>query len=138
MDLAAFVDHLENQIPFHAFLGLKVRSLGDGCCELAIPFRPELLGHKDWGALHGGVISSLVDTCGGAALASRCVPERTVTTIDLRVDYMRPALGCEIVARGEIRQLGSRVGIAHTVIFDPAAPGVLLAEGRGVYSLHKV
>src|SRR5438094_8943585 len=58
---------IDDEIPFNRVLGLRVRHLARGLAVLEIPFRPELIGDRERPALHGGVVSALADTCGGAA-----------------------------------------------------------------------
>ena len=58
----------------------------------ALPYREDLVGNPETGVLHGGCITSLIDaTCGGAVILSLVAPRR-VATLDLRIDYVRPAL----------------------------------------------
>src|SRR3954462_4398313 len=81
----------EEFIPFNKFLGLRVLLLERGRGMFEIPFREELVGDPVKRALHGGVISMLADTTGGMAVWSAVPnPDQRVSTIDLRVDYLRP------------------------------------------------
>ncbi|WP_461211438.1 PaaI family thioesterase [Desulfocurvus sp. DL9XJH121] len=136
IDIEEYTDIIENRLPFHAFLGIKVRHLGEGACRLAIPFRPEFIGHVGWGALHGGVISTLVDVAGGAALQTLFGLDAKLATIDLRVDYLKPALGCGLEAEARVRLSGNRVGNSHVTVYAEGDPATVLAEGRGVYNIR--
>jgi acyl-coenzyme A thioesterase PaaI-like protein len=60
-----------------------------------------------------------------------------VATIDMRVDYLRPADPADLIAIGEVKLLGNRVGNATVQIFSAANPEVVIAEGRGVYNIRK-
>lgn len=134
---AAFRDLIENGIPFNNYLGLRVRSLERGRCSLLVPRRPELVGDARRGALHGGVISMLVDTCGGFAVWTMGQPSDRIATIDLRVDYLKPAMEGDLVAESEVRLHGNRVGNAVTVIYCSTDPGTIVAEGRSVYNIRR-
>lgn len=136
-DRAGFIDLIERRIPFNAFLGVKVLSLAKGHCQLAIPNRPELVGDARRGALHGGVISMLVDTCGGFAVWSMCALSDRIATIDMCVDYLKPAIGGDLVAESRVRLLGNRVGNAVTTLFMRDDPSVVVAEGRSVYNIRR-
>ena len=80
-------------IPFNRFLGIRSVEIGDGVVVLELPFRPEFIGNPVTRALHGGAISSLLDPCGGLAVWSQIGLEDLVSTVDLRIDYLRPAVG---------------------------------------------
>jgi uncharacterized protein (TIGR00369 family) len=79
-------EFMEQRIPFNQVLGVRVSHLAEGFARLEIPFRPELIGDPFRPAIHGGVLSTLIDTCGGAAAFTLITPPETVSTIDLRVD----------------------------------------------------
>ena len=101
--------HLEvHHSPFHRLLGLEMVRAEDGVVEMRLPWRDELGRDdgSDW--FHGGVISALIDIAGDYAIASKL--GRGVPTIDLRVDYLRPA------RRGDLRALaraGLRLSLIH-------------------------
>jgi uncharacterized protein (TIGR00369 family) len=134
---AAFQELIEKNIPFNAFLGIKLLSLEPGVCKLSIPFRQELIGDVRRGALHGGVISTLIDTCGGFAVWSMCKVTDKIATIDLRVDYLKPAISADLIAEARVRLLGNRVGNASTIIFMSGEPNQVVAEGRSVYNVRR-
>lgn len=99
-------------------LGLEYRDSGKNWAELALPWREELVGVPETGVLASGAIVSLVDTASGTSVwvtLDRFIP---IVTVDLRLDYLRPALkGETIVARCECVKLTKRVafvrGAAH-------------------------
>jgi len=130
-------DIIEKAIPFDLFLGIKVEEIRPGYARLRLPFRPEFVGDVRRPALHGGVISTLVDTCGGTAVWASCQPEDRVATIDLRVDYLRPAPAGDLIAVGEVKLLGNRVGNSAVTILSAMEQGLVVAEGRGVYNIRK-
>jgi uncharacterized protein (TIGR00369 family) len=89
-------------VPHAAALGMAmVRfELGKGECEIRQPWREELIGDPVRRVVHGGVITTLLDTLGGACVAARggVMPQ---ATLDLRIDYLRPASeGLDLVAEG--------------------------------------
>ena len=100
-------------------LGLEFRASGDDWVELALPWREELVGVAETGVLASGAIVSLVDTCGGAAVWQALGKFQPIVTIDLRLDYLRPALkGETVIARCRCDKLTKQIafvsGIAHT------------------------
>jgi uncharacterized protein (TIGR00369 family) len=100
-------------------LGLAFRGSGEDWIELELPWREELVGVPESGILASGAIVSLMDTCGGAAVWMALGRFQPVVTIDLRLDYFRPALkGETVIARCHCEKLTRQIafvgGIAHT------------------------
>ncbi len=132
------VRFMEEEIPFNRFLGLKVDHLEAGVCVLRLPWQPPLVGDPFRPSVHGGVTAMLVDTCGGAACFSLLErPTDRVSTVDMRVDYLRPAAGADLLARGRVIRMGNRVAVTHMEVFCGAlddADGPF-ATGSGVYNV---
>jgi uncharacterized protein (TIGR00369 family) len=136
MDATALRQVMEELIPFNKVLGLKLVEVDRGRVRLEIPFRPELVGDPLRQAIHGGVLSALADTAGGAAVWSAIEDARSrVSTIDLRVDYLRPGKQETIACEGSVVRLGKRVGVTDMRCFHPSAPGDTIATGKGVYNI---
>ena len=136
-EYAEFVELIEQGIPFNAYMGMKVRAMEKGMCALFLPYRAELVGDARRGALHGGTISTLIDTCGGFAIWTMCAIKDRIATIDLRVDYLNPALKCGLVAESRVRLMGNRVGNVHTEVYADGDHDTVLAEGRSVYNIRR-
>ncbi len=126
-------------VPFNGFLGIEVDSLGEGRAQLSLPFRPEFIGDstRNPPALHGGLLATLLDTCGGAAVWTTVNPTDKVSTIDMRVDYLRPGRGELLVAEATVIRAGNRVGVTTMRAFHPSAPLESIAEARGVYNIRR-
>lgn len=123
-------------IPFNRYLGVRVGAVENGRARLEVPFRPELVGDPLRPALHGGVLSALADAAGGAAVWTGLEDDRArVSTIDLRIDYLRPARLETIVAEAHVVRLGNRVGVADVRLFHPSSEGETIATGKGVYNI---
>jgi uncharacterized protein (TIGR00369 family) len=106
-------------------LGLDYRGHGEDWVELALPWAPELVSLEESGIMATGAIVSLVDTCSGTAVWTRMGGFRPIVTLDLRLDYLRPAAkGETVIARAECYKLTRQVafvrGVAHGG--DPARP----------------
>jgi len=137
MDFAKLTELIENGTPFNQMLGIKVEELREGLVRLRVPYRPELVGDVRRPALHGGVISTLVDVCGGFAVWTCCRLEDRIATIDLGVDYLRPAPDRDLFAEATVRLLGNRVGNAHVVVWSDGEPDKHAAVGRAVYNIRR-
>ena len=134
----------EERIPFNAVLGLRIDTLaGDGVAG-HLAMRPELIGHFAHQRLHGGVISATLDAMAGlavmAAIGARHMDEAPLErlrrfgklgTIDLRIDYLRPAIGERFTLEAEVLRLGSRVASTRMGFRDIA--GKVLATGSAAY-----
>jgi uncharacterized protein (TIGR00369 family) len=126
---------MEDHVPFNRLLGIRGESAGDGRGVLVLPVRPELIGDSRRPALHGGVVSALIDTAGGVAAWSALAPQESLSTVDLTVDFLEPAgLGGPLRAEAELVRKGNRVCHVRVRVTQD---GVLVAEGRGVYNIHK-
>jgi uncharacterized protein (TIGR00369 family) len=127
---------MEEMIPFNRYLGVRVAEAGKGHCRLEIPFREELIGDPLRPALHGGVLSALADAAGGGAVWTGIEDDRArVSTIDLRIDYLRPAKLATIVADATLVRVGNRVGVADVRLFHPGHESETVATGKGVYNV---
>lgn len=135
MDPKEILRAMEEFAPFNKLLGIRSESVESGRCVLTLPVRPEFVGDPRRPALHGGVLSALIDTAGGAAAWSALAPGESVSTVDLRVDYLEPAgLGAPLRAEAELVRKGNRVCHVRIALTQD---GVLVAEGRGVYNIHR-
>jgi uncharacterized protein (TIGR00369 family) len=136
MDLEVLRQAVEEYVPFNKFLGVRVSHAEPGRVELEIPWREELIGDPVRRALHGGVISALADAAGGFAIWSTLEsPAQRVSTIDLRIDYLRPGKTETVVAEAAVVRVGRTVGVADVRVFHRKAPGELVATGKGVYAI---
>jgi uncharacterized protein (TIGR00369 family) len=124
-------------IPFNRYLGFELTELRKGFARLEVPFRPELVGDPFRPALHGGVISALADTCGGAAAFTMITPPDKVSTIDLRVDYLRPGELRRLCSDGTVTRMGNRVASVDVKVYHPEKPDRLIATAKAVYNVHR-
>jgi uncharacterized protein (TIGR00369 family) len=126
---------MANQVPFNRYLGIQGESVEPGRCVLLLPVRPEFVGDARRPALHGGVVSALADTAGGLAAWSALDEGESVSTVDLTVDYLEPArLGAALRASAELLRKGNRVCHVRVRVTQD---GLLVAEARGVYNIHR-
>ncbi|MGV3494271.1 MAG: thioesterase family protein [Ramlibacter sp.] len=139
-------DIFERRIVFNTVLGLKIGVLRPDMVTGHIAMKHELVGHYTYNRLHGGVASASMDALAGlavmAAIGGRHMDEppaqrlqrfSKLGTIDLRIDYLRPAISEHFELKAEVLRLGSRV--ASTRMEFRAADGKLLCTGAGAYMI---
>jgi uncharacterized protein (TIGR00369 family) len=126
--LTAWQDRL-NATPFAAWLGLALEGCDDTGIIMRLRSRPEILGSPSTGALHGGILATLIDT--GASYAVMLRTERSVATIDMRVDFHRPGQSSEYRIEGNAIKIGHTVSTGEARVID--SEGKLVASGRAVF-----
>jgi uncharacterized protein (TIGR00369 family) len=118
-----------DRAPFNAWLGLQVLEWDVTTITLGLRTRPEILGHAALNALHGGILASVIDT--GCSLAVVARTGESVYTVDMRVDYLRPATATEYRVCASIVRLGRTLATADARV-ETAREGRLVASGRAV------
>jgi uncharacterized protein (TIGR00369 family) len=118
--------------PFHHFIKPQPieADSGRGTATIALEFRDELARAPGDLSFHGGVIASLIDMAGHAAVAITI--RRMAPTIDLRIDYLRPAKSARVTAHARLLKAGRTVARVDIDVTD--AEGRLVAVGRGSFS----
>lgn len=100
-------------------LGIRYRAHGPDWCELALPFDPKLIGDVERGVLASGPIITLLDMATSVAVWMKRGGFLPHATLDLRVDYLRPAVaGREVIGRGECYRVTRSVGFVRGVAHD--------------------
>jgi uncharacterized protein (TIGR00369 family) len=90
--------------PYARFLGVRLEA-GEAGPLAVLPFDPKLIGNPILPALHGGVVASFLEL---TALARLDAEGRRARTIDITVDYLRPARPVTFYAEARILKLGRR------------------------------
>jgi len=134
----------EERIVFNRVLGLHITSFDPERAQARIEMREDLIGHFVHRRLHGGVISATLDAMGGfavmLAIGARHLDEDIETrlarfsklgTIDIRIDYLRPATGPHFVATAQAIRLGSRVATTRMELHD--SDDRLVSTGTAAY-----
>jgi uncharacterized protein (TIGR00369 family) len=126
------LDGLIRNPPFHAWLHVEATEAEPGRAVLRIPPNKEFVGNPFVPAVHGGILAALIDLAGGAALFVEL--QFPTPTIDMRVDYLRPAIaGKALLAEARVKSLGRTVAFVDVEVEDEE--GRLVATGRCTYSV---
>jgi|SRR5215207_1731573 len=131
---AADVQAIFDRSPFISFLGLQVISVDHEKEEFTarMPLRPELERRPGTKQFHGGPIASFIDTVGDFALGM--LLGGGVPTINLRIDYVRPAISEALTGIARVRRAGKTTAVVDVEVFGEDKR--LVALGRGNYSPH--
>jgi len=118
--------------PFLGFLQLRAVALDHsaGTLTVTMPMRPELERRIGTAQFHGGPIAALIDTVGDFAVGMTV--GGGVPTINLRIDYLKPAVGTLLTGTARVRRTGRTVALVDVDVHDEKQG--LVAVGRGTYS----
>lgn len=125
-----------NFVPHNRALGLKVDDFGRGLAVIRLPYAAHLVGNPETGVLHGGAISALLDATCGACVFLRTMRPIPVATLDLRIDYLRPAEpGRDVIARADCYHITKNVAFTRAIAYhdDPAQP---IASAAGTFMMQ--
>lgn len=130
------LDELQSRLddcPYHRLFRMKVIDADAQAQTLTmqLAFTAAVERKEGTGQYHGGAIASLVDIAGDFALIA--LVGHGVPTINFRVDYLRPAVASDLIARARVRRAGRTVGVVDIDVEDDK--GRLVAVGRGCYGM---
>jgi len=129
---SAEVQAIFDRSPFIGWLGPKVVGLDHEREEISVrmAMRPEFERRPGTRQFHGGPIAAFIDITGDFAIGM--LVGGGVPTINLRTDYLRPAIGEALIAVARVRRTGKMAAVVDIEVFDDA--NKLVALGRGIYS----
>lgn len=117
-------------LPHCRALSMRVLEAAAGRAVIAMPYDPALVGDPRTGVIHGGAVSALMDTTGGAAVLCHPTAPLATATIDLRIDYMRAATPHQtITARAVCHHVTNAVAFVRAEAFDEEEGPVAVANG---------
>ena len=112
-------------LPHFAELGLELTAMDRGYCQMRLPYKNSLIGNPVTGVLHGGVVTTLLDSVCGLAVFASFKKMRPVATLDLRIDYLKPASPrVSLYAEARVDKMTRSVAFVSGVAFhdDALAP----------------
>jgi acyl-CoA thioesterase len=116
-------------VPYARLLGIELEKVALGEATLTLAIRPEL--SQNHGVVHGGAIASLIDTATAFAILTLLEPDERVTTVDLTISYLRPALEGQLRATARVLRQGRRLLTVSAEVTDTS--GTLLATALSTY-----
>jgi uncharacterized protein (TIGR00369 family) len=106
------LDQLMRLSPHNAYLGLHLMRVEDGVLTTELPYREDLIGNPETGALHGGVVTAMLDASCGLSVMVGLGRLTRIATLDLRIDYLKPTQ-----ARGTLYSRSSCYKLTQQVAF---------------------
>lgn len=134
-------DVLVSQVPFARAIGMEIVDAREGEAWMRVPYDEKLIGNPDTGVIHGGVITSALDNVAGVAVQLALPDRMAIATLDLRIDYMKPATPrLDLTAHAHCYKLTRNIAFIrgtayHSDIDDPIATCVgafMLAANRAI------
>ena len=107
---------IENKAPIGELIGFSVSEAGDGRAVVNLKSGPQHF--NPMGTLHGGVLCDIADTAMGFAFASTLADGESFTTVELKINYLRPVREAQLRAEGRVVQRGKTVGYVESDVFD--------------------
>lgn len=105
--------------PHARALGLKIVSVERARARGQVAYRPDLVGDPETGVIAGGVITAFLDNLCGVAVMAALEQLTSIATLDLRIDYMRPAeVGRDVFADAHCFRLTRSIAFVRAVAFE--------------------
>lgn len=128
MDLKALAQSVLERQPFNRLLGVELLEASPGAVAFRLPLKGEFYQHL--GAVHGGVVATLLDNALTYAAGSLLGPG--VLTVEFKVNFLKPAQGEALLARGYAVGHGRRLAVARAEVYAlKEGEETLVALGQG-------
>jgi len=137
--LARIAEAFTQYVPHNRALDLRLEDFADGMALFRLPYADHLVGNPETGVLHGGVITTLLDATAGASVFMKTWKPVPVATLDLRIDYLKPATPKrDVLAKASCYKLTRSVAFIRAVAYhddenDPiaSAAGTFMVSTKG-------
>lgn len=131
--------HMVETVPQASALGFKLLSVEPGHGSILAPWRADLVGDPDTQVIAGGVVTALLDHCCGLAITSGAdgLERFSTATLDLRIDYMRPAAPkADITAEAHCYKRTRNIAFVRAQAFD-ADPSDPIATAQAAFVIKR-
>ena len=128
--------YIRQGIPHCGATGMRLVRMAAEDTVMALPYNPDLVGDPTTGVLHGGAVTALIDTVCGMAVLAGTRKLQAIATLDLRIDYLKPALAQkELYATAECYKLTRSIAFARGRAYHPETPDDLVANCVGTFMI---
>ncbi len=118
----SFLNDASKAPPIMGTLGMRLAKLGEG--EATMKLKVDRRFHNPMGTLHGGIMTDLADACMGIATMTTLRDSETFTTIELKMNFLRPVIEGELTAEAKVVHRGRTVAMTEVVVKDQGAKEV--------------
>jgi uncharacterized protein (TIGR00369 family) len=129
--MGAMSEPHDHEPPYHALLGARCLSRGNGAARYELTVGPDHLNRR--GVAHGGVIAGILDSALGTAVVSAIAKEEWCGTLELSIQFREPVRPGTITASGRMARRGKTAAFAEGEVRD--ASGKVLATAHGVWTI---
>jgi len=120
---ALMAAYFDSAIPFIEALDMRVTDAGDNYACMHLPFSPKLVADPVRGLIHTGVMTALVDSASGLAVFCALPEMQSIATLDLRMDYLRPAIAeLDLRVRAECFRLTRNIAFTRAEVHQGDKP----------------
>ena len=119
--------------PFWSLLGMELIAVKKGWAKIRLLYSEKLANGV--GLAHGGAIFSPADSAVGMALVGLLNKDETVSTLEMKINYLKPVQGGDIIAEAKIIHRGTMTAIGDVEVRDDE--GNLVAKGMATYAIFK-
>ena len=131
--------HFYATSPHHRAIGLKSVVADADKAVMKIAYDPRFVGNPDTGALHGGIVTTLLDSTGALAVLARVPAGTAVATLDLRIDYLRPAIPkLDLIGESHCFRITPNIAFSRGTAFEDGKPDDPVANFVATYMLKPV
>lgn len=130
---AAILDWMKTRNPFWALLGMRLLEIKKGWAVVRLPIEDKLTNAI--GLVHGGAIFSAADSAVGMALVGMTNRNENISTLEMKINYMKPVKGKAIIAEAKIIHRGSQTAIGDVDVRDDDRN--LISKGLATYAIFK-
>ena len=133
---AGAADRMAHFVPHAAALGMTLISSDKGHGVMSVSFRDDLIGDPETGVIASGVVTALIDHTCGLAIGSASDSAGGIATLDLRIDYLRPAApGAGITVEANCYRVTRSIGFVRAQCWD-VDPSDPVATAQAAFMLN--
>jgi len=122
-------------VPHNLALGIRILETSPTESSFELPYDARLVGNPETGTLHGGAITALLDAASGAAVFAALPSLVPIATLDLRIDYLKPAEpGKPVICKASCYNMTRNVAFTRALAYQDAEANVI-AHSVGTFML---
>ena len=129
----SLLEWMKTRNPFWALLGMELVDVKKGWAKIRLPYNEKLTNAI--GLVHGGAIFSPADSAVGMALVGMITRNESISTLEMKINYLKPFKGKEIFAEAKIIHKGTQTAIGDVEVRDDNQ--TLIAKGIATYAIFK-